>query len=425
MELSGGAGLTCVTTGCFKRTLLRLALVLPLGGPDAANRAALPHILRRGSAKLLDICAIGAKLDELYGARINAIVRLEGENLIIGFISDCIDEQYAPDSEGLTSNIIRLLTELLLEPSLRDGVFLPDYVSGERDNLLDRIAAKKNDPRIYVVKRLTELMCENERYGNDILGTEEQAKAITVQGAYEAYRRALGEARIELFFCGSMQPEIVAGFFDEAFQNTPLLKRPFDTLYVPHTEVLARPMGEVREITEDEKVTQGKLALGFRTGGASLQSGDPVAYWMFQTIYGGSTSAKLFINVREKKSLCYYANAQFLSHKGLLIVSSGIESRNYETAKAEILRQLSLCQEGDITDAELDAARATLRNGWRAALDDPRLLESYWQSQSVAGTFVTPEERISKLDNVTKEQVVECAEATVLDTIYFMKGVGK
>ena len=321
--LGAGINLTCVTTPKFKRAVLRAMLVLPLGGEDAALRACLPQVLRRGTARLNDMQAFGTALDELYGARIEAAVRKEGENLCIGFLSDCIDEAYAPGADGLTAGVIGLLCDLLYNPYLQDGLFCAAYAEGERGNLIDRIAALKNDPRSWAPRRLNEIMCENEDYGKSALGTIEQAERITSETLYAAYRRALSEAQVELFYCGTMMPDEV----EARFMATPLAQPREGTLYQPHTVVQARPVGDVREVVEDAEVTQGKLSLGFRTGGASLTGGEPAAYWVFQTIYGGSTSAKLFLNVREKKSLCYYASAQFVASKGLIIVGSGIENR--------------------------------------------------------------------------------------------------
>ncbi len=419
--LSEGVGLTCVTTAKFKRAVLRVVLLLPLGGEDAALRAVLPQVLRRGTRTLPDLRAIGAALDEKYGARIESAVRKEGETLAVGFLSDCIDEACAPGADGLTASVIELLAALLYDPCLTDGAFRADYTAAEQQNLLDRIAAQKNDPRAYAPKRLTELMCADEVYGLSALGTAEQAEQITPQALYAAYRRALDEARIELFYCGTMQPEAVASLFAAAL---PARLAQAET-YTPHTVVRARPAEAAREIVEEEPVGQGKLSLGFRTGGASLTGGDPVAYWLFQTVYGGSTSAKLFLNVREKKSLCYYASAQFMAHKGLLLVNSGIENKDFAVARDEILHQLALCRQGDITGEELAAARAALMTGWRAMLDDPLALERYWLAQAVAGTQISPEARIEQVRQVTQEAVVQAARDTTLDTVYFMKGAGK
>lgn len=420
-KLGAGVNLTCVTTPKFKRAVLRAALLLPLGGPDAALRACLPQVLRRGTAQLPDLRALGTTLDELYGARIEAIVRKEGETLVIGFLSDCIDEAYAPGAAGLTGRVVRLLADLMFDPYLQDGVFCPDYTTGERDNLIDRIAAQKNDPRTWAPKRLTELMCAQEAYGQPALGTAEQAGRITENKLYTAYLRALEEAQVELFYCGTLAPEAVA----HLFLDTPLARRTERPFYLPHTTVAAQPAGDAREVVEEEPVTQGKLSLGFRTGGSCLTGGDPAAYRMFQTIYGGSTSSKLFVNVREKQSLCYYASAQFIASKGIMQVNSGIENRDFATARDEILRQLDTCRQGDITEPELESARKTLVTNWRAMLDDPLALERYWLGQAAAGTLTAPEDRIQQTEAVTLGQVVAAAQATTLDMVYFMKGAAQ
>lgn len=255
--LGAGINLTCVTTPKFKRAVLRAMLVLPLGGEDAALRACLPQVLRRGTARLNDMQAFGTALDELYGARIEAAVRKEGENLCIGFLSDCIDEAYAPGADGLTAGVIGLLCDLLYNPYLQDGLFCAAYAEGERGNLIDRIAALKNDPRSWAPRRLNEIMCENEDYGKSALGTIEQAERITSETLYAAYRRALSEAQVELFYCGTMMPDEV----EARFMATPLAQPREGTLYQPHTVVQARPVGDVREVVEDAEVTQGKLSL--------------------------------------------------------------------------------------------------------------------------------------------------------------------
>ena len=420
-KLGEGVSLTCITTPKFKRAVLRVMLLLPLGGPDSALRACLPQVLRRGTAALPDLRALGEALDELYGARIEAVVRKEGENLCIGFLSDCIDEAYAPGADGLTAGVIRLLAGLLCDPCLQDGMLRADYTAGERDSLIDRIAAQKNDPRAWAPKRLMQLMCADEAYGQPTLGTAEQARSITENKLTAAWRRALDEAQIELFYCGTMAPDAV----EALFAATPLTRPRTAALYQPHTQILAQPAGAPRETVETEQVTQGKLSLGFRTGGSCLTGGDPAAYWMFQTLFGGSTSSKLFLHVREEQSLCYYASAQFIAPKGILMVNSGIENKDFETARDEILRQLDACRAGDITDAEIESARKTLTTNWRAMLDDPLTLERYWLGQAAAGTLVSPEERIAQVADVTRARIVAAAQATALDTVYFMKGAAE
>ena len=251
--LSEGVALTCVTTPRFKRSVLRAVLLLPLGGENAALRACLPQV-RRGTAEYTNLNALGAALDELYGARIESAVRKEGENLCIGFLADCIDEACVPDADGLTARLVRLLASLLTDPYLPGGGFSADYVEGEKNALCDRIAALRNDPRSWAVRRLTALMCDSERYGASAFGTVENAREITAEKLFAAWREALSTAKIELFYCGTHTPDEIEAMWRE----TPLAAPRPGAIYQPHTEVLASPASAPREIIEEEQVTQGK-----------------------------------------------------------------------------------------------------------------------------------------------------------------------
>ena len=420
-ELWPGVGLTAVHTTKFKSSAMSVTLLTPLSRENAGPNALIPAVLRRGTAAHPDMESLSAALDELYGGTIEPAVRKKGETQAVGFVASFLDDAFAPGETRILEDAVGLLGELLLEPYTQNGAFCPDYTAGERANLIDRIAAQKNDPRSWAPKRLTGLMCENEPYGQPALGTIEQARKITENKLYTAYRRALDEAQIELFYCGTLPPDAV----EALFASTPLVQRRKGPFYQPQTGILSQPAGAPREVVEEEQVTQGKLSLGFRTGGSCLTGGDPAAYWMFQTLYGGSTSSKLFLNVRERKSLCYYASAQFIAPKGIMMVNSGIENKDFETARDEILRQLDACRAGDITDAEIESARKTLTTNWRAMLDDPLTLERYWLGQAAAGTLVTPEERIAQVAAVTRGDIVAAAQATALDTVYFMKGAAQ
>lgn len=416
-KMRDGIGITCITTEKFKSAVLRVCFLLPLGGEGAACQSVLPFVLRRGTSRLLDMTAIGAELDALYGARIEPMVRREGETLAVGFVADVIDETYARNGDQLTEKVIALLMELLYSPYLFEGAFCPDYTASEVSNVLDRIAAQKNNPRSYAPQRLIEEMCRDEAFGSPSWGSEEAVRAVTAQSLYAAYTHMLQNARMELFYCGSMQPEAVSALFEAHLQDTVP-----QNVYEPYTEILAMPKGAPREARETLPVAQGKLSMGFRTGGNSLISGDSMAYWVFSVLYGGSMTAKLFLSVRETLSLCYYASAQFVSQKGIMMVNSGIENENFAVARDEILRQLDLCKAGEITMDEIGAAQKALTGAWKSVLDDPLQLEHYWLVQRIAGILQSPEERLSEVQKVTYDRVVRAAQQTTLDTVYFLEG---
>ena len=178
---------------------------------------------------------------------------------------------------------------------------------------------------------------------------------------------------------------------------------------------------EPRYFEERMDVTQGKLVLGFRLG-ECMEDPDRAAIHVFNAVYGSGATSKLFMNVREKLSLCYYASSAVILRKGLMLVSSGISSENFEAAKAEILAQLEAVKNGDISDDELLWAKRSVASDLRASMDSQGELEGFWLSQAIDGADYGPLELAELAENVTKEDIMRIAASVELDMVYFLYG---
>ena len=418
-ELLPGVRLTAVHTNKFKSNLLSLSLMAPLAAETAAANALLPYVLRRGTRSHPDMEALSAALDELYGGSIEPSVRKKGEAQAVGFVASFLDDAYAPGETRILESAAGLLGELLLRPAAEDGRFRKDYVEGERSNLIDRIQAQVNEKRSYSILRLTQEMCAGEPYGVDRLGDEKSAAAITAEGLWERYQALLAQAPVELYYCGSADADRVAAALSAALDGLP---RGAELDEPDHGVQDNATQEQPRLVTEAMDVTQGKLALGFRTGGACVWEEDYPALLVFNALYGGTPTSRLFLNVREKLSLCYFASSMLEKFKGVMVVSSGIEFANYEKAKAEILAQLDNCRTGAFEDWELEGARRAVVSSLRAAMDVQSRLEDYWLGQAVAGLEEPPQDLVDRVEAVTRAQVTAVAGKMELDTIYFLKG---
>lgn len=415
--LAPGVRLTCIPTPKFKTAVMSVSLLLPLGGPRTAAYAALPYVLRRGTERYPDLSSLGEALDGLYGMRIEPTVRARGEVMSVGLIADVIDEPYGGD--GLTARAASLLLSLLTEPHLENGGFPADIVRGEAENLADRIAGRKNELRSWALRRLWELMCDGEPYGKSELGTIREAHALTPEDLAAAWHEVLTDAPAELFYCGAQPPEAVA----EAFRAA-LPARKAGPYPIPRTRVLSQPPHGERSFEEALPVTQGKLSLGFRTG---ITSNDPryPALLAANAVYGGTTSSRLFRNVREKLSLCYYASSQCFRLKGVMAALTGIDNDKAETVRAELLRHLAeLQQDGPLPD-ELETARRAVVTGLNAMADSPLSLESFWLDQAITGLSWSPEELAVRVGQVSAGEARDAARCIVPDTTFFLRGTAQ
>lgn len=418
-EILPGVWLTCLRTDKFKTGLLSLHLLTRLCRENAAKNALLPSVLRRGTAQYPDMEAISAQLDRLYGARIEPLVNKKGEIQTLGFWADFIDDRYLPEGEGgLLEKVAGLMGQMLLDPNTRGGLFLPQYVESEQEKLLENIRARMNDKIGYSIHRLTELMCQTEDYAIAALGTEEEAENIGYVALTRHYNELLAACPVEVFYCGSADDRRVEQAVLDALIPLPRGELDYDI----GTDIRMNALeAEPRVYTEEMDVGQGKLAIGFRLGDC-MEDPDPAALRVMNAVFGGCASSKLFMNVRERLSLCYFASSGLNIAKGLMNIISGIEVEKYQEALDEIFRQLEAMKTGDISAEEFSAAKAAVVSDLLAAADSAGALENFWLDQNLMGLEYGPEEMAALAEEVTVEDVISIAAGIECDAIYFLKG---
>ena len=417
-ELAPCVYLTALRTDRFKTGFLSASLLTQLTREKAAGNAVLPYVLRRGTASAPDMRALSARLDALYGASVEPLVRKLGEIHAVGFYASFPQDRFLPGDTQVLRDVAALMGELWLSPNTRGGLFLPDYVDSEREKLLERLEAMRNDRRSWAVRRLVENMCAMEDYAVSAMGSEDEAENIHYVRLTKDYRSLLAASPIEFFYCGDQAGEQVAELLHNALMLLPRGEVDPDL----GTDVRMNALeAEPRYFTEEMDVTQGNLAMGFRLG-KCMEDPDEPAVRVFNAVFGGGPTSKLFSNVRERLSLCYYANSTIDLHKGLLVVSSGIDFDKYDAAKDEILAQLEAMRRGEITPEELDAAKKYAANGMRTLADTPAALENFYLSQAVNGTDASPMDLAALMEEVTAEEVAEIARGVELDAVFFLKG---
>ena len=416
-RLADGVELAVTRTDKFKTGLLAATLTIPLSEDTATAGALIPEVLYRGTRNHPDMEKLSAATDGLYGASLSAGVRQRGESQCVSVLCSFIDDRYALDGSAVLEPAAALMGEVLLDPVLQDGTFRRDYVESEGANLADRIQARVNDKRSWAVFRLIQEMCAGERYAVDKLGSAEQARAMSPEKLWAAYQALLPAAKVTFYYGGSAEPERAEDAVRRSF--APLLTgrtAPVDC------RVAAKPKGPVRTAADAMDVTQGKLAMGFRTGGIAVGSAEHPALLVCNTLYGGSANSKLFLNVREKMSLCYYASSMLDKIKGLMVVSSGVEFAQFDRAQEAILAQLEAVRRGEFTKDELTAAVRTTANSLRGRGDSQAQLEDDQLTRLLFHTAREGEELIGAVESVTADQVVEAAQKLELDTIYRLTG---
>ena len=414
MEILPGVVLRCYRDTRFKQGCLSLQLIRPVKEQESAMNALLPAVLLGGSRRCPDLRRITQHLDMLYGASVSPIARRVGDYKTVGLYCGFMDDRFALPGDQVLGPMIDFMGELLLDPALENGSFLSRILDTEKKNLIATIESERNDKRVYASNQMIAHMCKGDSFGLPRLGTTEQVEAITGQQLYDYYQRVLRECPIQILYVGSAQPEEIAEKLSGLLAS--LDRNPME---LPPQTTFDRPGGE--NITETMDVSQAKLCMGFTT---PITNRDPEfpAMQLCNTVFGSGMTSKLFVNVRERLSLCYSVGSAYYGGKGIIAVAAGIDGENQETTKAEILRQLEDCQKGQITAQELEAARQTLLSSLRSIHDSPGAIEGYYATAALSGMTMDPETYMEKIRCVTAEDVVDAANTVKLHTQYVLKG---
>jgi len=414
IELFPGVTLRCCRDDRFKQGILSLQFLRPMCREEASLNALLPTVLLRGCKSAPDMRAVTLKLDDLYGASMGALVRRTGDVQCTGLSCGFIDDRFALEGDRIFAPMMEFLSEILLDPVTEGQAFCEAYVESEKQNLIWTIEAQRNDKRTYATNQLLKIMCKNDSYGIPRLGEIADVEAITAASLYAHYQKVLATSPVNVFFIGSAQPEAVA----EALK--PMLSRlAKDPITLPpQTGFTPVEFSQHEEVLD---VAQGKLCMGYATP-IHLRHPQYPAILAANAILGAGMTSKLFMQVREKMSLCYDIGSGFHGSKGILTVGAGIEFEKKETVLEQVKYQLQQICQGNISENELTAAKEALLSNLRSTHDSLGAMESYYSAAAISGIGMTPDVFMEKVQAITVEAVAEAAKTLSLQTVYFLRG---
>jgi predicted Zn-dependent peptidase len=411
-----GMTLHTIETEKYKTNTIIIKFMAPLQEEDVTQRALLPYVLESETERYPSSTSLRSYLDELYGASLSVDVSKKGEYHIVSFKLEIANEIYLSDQTPLLDKAIDLLSGVIFSPALENGVFKSSTVDKEKRSLKQRIQAVYDDKMRYSNLRLVQEMCKDEPYHLHVNGRTEDIEEITSSSLYSYYQKMLSEDEVDIYIVGNIKVDQILPSIEKAF---PFKKRESLARSIAQTK---KDISKVNEVIDKEDVKQGKLNIGYRTNIAFTDE-DYHALQLFNGIFGGFSHSKLFLNVREKESLAYYVASRVESHKGILMVMSGIEFENYNKAVTIIKEQMEAMKKGDFTDQDISQTKAVIKNQLLETIDTSRGIVEVLYHNVVAGEKRELEEWLTGIESVTKEDIVQVAEKVELDTIYFLTGL--
>lgn len=414
-QINKGAALHLLPTKKFKTTTILLQMLAPLEAETATERSLLSQVLKSATADYPSRKSIRSRLDYLYGAVFTTDVAKKGDYHLLTFRLDIANERYIEHAEPLLEEGLAFLKGAVLSPYLENGLFSGKIIAEEKRNLQQRMEAVYDDKIRYANNRMLQHMFPEDPYRLQAQGELERLEAISAERLMSIYESMLKEDKVDMYIIGDVeeaQAAKAASAFS-VFEENHHVKKAAETNY----SVRETP----NHIKETDDIQQGKLHIGCRVP-VYFKDSSFAAMQVANALLGGFPHSKLFLNVREKESLAYYAASRYDSLKGFVTIMAGIETSQYDKALAIITEQIEDMKIGRFTEDEVEQTKGMLVNQLLETADSAKGTADLLYQGIVGGRRISMDEWISQVQAVTLEEVADCAADIVIDTVFFLHG---
>lgn len=416
-EIKKGIQAHVIETNKFKTNLFAMFLTVPLNRENITQNALIPAVLRRGTETLKSQEEISIELENMYGATLDCGVEKTGDNQVLKFYLETLNDNFLPNKENLSKKAIELLLDVIFNPLTENNHFKKEYVDSEKKTIKRLIDGRIDNKDMYAYTRCIEEMYKNEPYGLYKYGYIEDLENINEENLYTDYQNLLSIAKIDFFASGELQTDRVISII-EGNQNIQKLQEREDTHIVNTEDTEKKKEVQIQTIQDVKDVTQGKLVIGLDIDYYKKDS--RYAMCIYNVILGESATSKMFQNVREKAGLAYSARSTYVRQKNNIFIRAGIEIKNYSKALEIIKEQLEDMKNGKFSDEEIDNAKKYMTSGIKTVQDEQDSEITYYMGQELSKTLLTFEEYMDKINSVTREEILEIAKNIHINTIYFL-----
>lgn len=416
LDIKNGIKLHTIKTEKFKTNLIAVMLTTKLEKENVTKNALIPAVLRRGTESLNTQEEINKKLEEMYGATLNCGLDKTGDNQILKFYIESVNDEFLPQNdENMLKTSLENIFELIFNPYLENNCFKKEYVEQEKENLKQIIEGKIDNKARYALDKCIEEMYKNEPFGLYKYGYVEDLKNIDEKNLYEYYLELINKCKIDIFVSGILDNQIEE--IIKSNQNINKLKEGKPEFIMP--EIKAKIAEKEKTVQESMEVNQGKLVIGLDL---SLDKED-LRYdaMIYNSILGGSANSKLFQNVREKASLAYTASSSYYRFKNNIFINCGIEIENYDKALEIIKQQIEDMKKGDFTEEEVENTKQGIIAAIKSIDDEQDTEIMYFFGQELSTKKLDIDEYMNRISKVNKQNVIDIANKVSVNTVYFLK----
>lgn len=408
---SNGVKIFNVREDKFKTNTINVFFVDNLTRERVSANALMMTVLKRGTNKYPKTQQLERRKEELYGLSFDCLGYKKGETQVLHFFANIIDDKFTIDDRSLLGETFEFMSDVILDPYIRDNKFDSEYLETGKTNLINAVESKINEKKYYANEKLIENMCEGEAFGIYEFGYVEDYEKMTNEEVVRSYHRMIENLPMYIFVVGSVSDEDVMKY-TKCFRE---IKR--GEIVQIKSMPVEKKVERTKTVVEEMDIVQDKYCMGFRTN-VRPEGEEYLSLMVYNNILGGSVTSKLFNNIREKNSLCYYIYSTLNRMKGLMIVSTGIDGKNKDVVREMILQEIDNMRKGNITDDEMSVAKKGIQNSLEAIKDTQYGVIDVELTNKLFGYKFSIDDMIAMLDGVTKEDVMKVSKNIMLDTEY-------
>lgn len=418
IEIKQGIKVHLVENNLFKTNIVCVLLTVPLLKENVTKNALIPFCLRSSTRSLPSQIQINKKLEEMYGASFDCGIDKMGDNQVLKFYIESVNDNYTDKREDILKQTIDLLLEIVFDTNIKEGSFDEDIFNIEKQNLKQVIEGKIDDKDLYAFEQ-----CINSMYGENGFGIYKYGKIndledIDAKKLAEYYTRLIQSAKIDIFVSGELENENIEGILNNNENIQKLVPRAENYILNNEYTECKQKVDKPQEKQEQSDISQGKLVIGLDI--FSKQENLQCIALVYNSILGDGANSMLFQNVREKASLAYSARSKYVKQKGNIFIRCGIEIQNYQKALDIIKEQLENIKKGNFTDEDIENAKCYLISGIKMIEEEQDSEIVFYIGGEISKTYTSLKEYMEKINSVKKEDIIEFANNTELNTIYFL-----
>jgi predicted Zn-dependent peptidase len=377
--------------GAGTTTILAMVRVGSRDEHDAVRGGAhyIEHLMFKGTKTYPTTQELSRELDSI-GAKVNA------------FTSHEYTGYYVKSSKKHGKKITNILFDML-----ENSLFDEDEMEREKKVIIEEIKMYEDNPRMHIYDLYHQAAYQGDTLSLNIAGTKDSVRTMDRDDVLAFRDKFYGAKQLTVVVSGSIEDEV----FDSVVETFSKYSNTSEHV-VPRREYKGKEKG-IDVVVLKKDIGQGQMVLGFPGLATNADTKELRALKLMSIILGGNMSSRLFINIRERKGLCYSVSFHYDNYDGYgtCMIDAGVDKDRIEDALQAMLEEAKKMKESGVTEQELQDAKTFIEGHINMNMEDSFRVAHWYAHDAVDGIDMkTPEEVIAEYNSVTVEDVRRVAQ---------------